>query len=95
MSCIFNPNLCKQITWRYAWSGSKTVTYTDENNNEVSKTVAVGSAGSCPAPCDASSAPPATFSLSSDTVLIGEQLHLRLLRPGQGLLDRGPLSRPG
>ena len=74
VSCIFNPNLCKQITWRYASSGSKTVTYTDENNNEVSKTVAVGSAGSCPAPCDASSAPPATFSLSSDTVLIGEQL---------------------
>ena len=72
VSCYFNPNLCKQITWRYQSAGSKTITYTDDANNQVSKTLTVQNTGSCPATCDATSAPPATFSLSTDNALVGE-----------------------
>ncbi len=72
VTCIFNPNLCKQITWRYQSAGVKTITYTDDGNNQVSKTLTVQNTGSCPATCDATSAPPATFSLSTDNALVGE-----------------------
>ena len=72
VSCLFNPTLCKQITWRYQSPGVKNITYTDDANNQVSKTLTVQNTGSCPAACDATAAPPATFSVSNGNALVGE-----------------------
>lgn len=72
VGCIFSPALCRQLTWRYSSPGPKTVTYTDDFGAQSTQTVNVQATGSCPQPCEATASPPATFTLSNDSVLIGE-----------------------
>jgi hypothetical protein len=93
ISCFYNPNLCRQLTWRYQTAGAKTITYTDDTNNEVSKTITVKSTGSCPAVCDATAAPPSTFSLSTNSALVGEGITFAYTGPvAASALDGVPIG---
>jgi len=71
VSCTANPSQCLSVEWVYASAGTKSVIFTAEEGS-ATKTVTVGSSGTCPEDCEADGPPTASFTMAPNPAMVGE-----------------------
>jgi len=71
MSCTAWPSLCMIVEWEYATAGAKSVTFTAQEGS-LTRSVEVGSAGTCDEGCEADGPPVASFTMAPDPAQVGE-----------------------